>query len=258
MGKNKLAKFAEMAHFSNVIQVTFNELLQKEFPYKGKWSPLWFGNNAPVVVEMGCGKGEYTVGMAEKFPHVNFIGVDVKGSRMYTGAKYALDHNLRNAVFVRSRIENSESLFGCSEISEIWLTFPDPQMKQVKKRLTSSFFLRRYRNFLQEEGILHLKTDSWFLYSYTSALVLINNFRVVAQTADLHNSGITGQVPDIRTYYEDLWIAQGIPIKYVSFLPGGKGEIEEPAGEFERDSYRSRGHNRMGGVKNGGFFQQSI
>lgn len=243
MGKKKLARFEEMKHFPNVLQPTFEELRKETFEFKGKWSADFFRNEAPLILELGCGKGEYTVQMAEKFPGKNFIGVDIKGARIYTGARIAGEKQLGNAAFVRTRIENIPFLFGQDEVREIWLTFPDPQMKNVKKRLTSSWFLKRYLLFLAEEGIIHLKTDSMFQYSYTLSLVKKNNYTIVANTENLYASGILDDILGIRTAYENQWISRGIPIRYLAYKPRKGQNPEEPEGEFEKDSYRSFGRS---------------
>ncbi len=258
MGKNKLAKFAEMARFPNVIQITWGELLEEEFSFRGRWSTHCFGNQRPLVVELGCGKGEYTVALAERFPQCNYIGIDIKGARIYTGARYALDKGLQNVVFVRTRIENAGLLFGPGEVSQIWLTFPDPQMKNARKRLTSGWFIRRYREFLEKEGIIHCKTDSLFLWRYTRALARMNGFRILEENSDLYRSSRMNEVLAIRTHYESQWLNRGIPIKYLAFLPGTEGDIREPEEDFERDGYRS--HARIDSVRReyGGFFQQGV
>lgn len=216
MGKNKLVKFAEMEHFRNVFQPTWQELHSRGFPLKGDWGGSFFGNSNSLVVEMGCGKGEYSVTLAEKFPGLNFIGIDIKGARMYTGAKYALEKGLGNVAFVRTKIENSGYLFGPGEVEAIWLTFPDPQMKNCRKRLTSTGFLNLYASFLKPGGMIHLKTDSAFLYNYTVALARLNRLTIVRQTGDLYASGIADEILSIRTFYEKQWVERGIPVKYLS------------------------------------------
>ncbi|HNU77822.1 MAG: tRNA (guanosine(46)-N7)-methyltransferase TrmB [Prolixibacteraceae bacterium] len=243
MGKNKLAKFAEMAHFRNVFQPSFEEMTEEGFPLKGMWKDRFFLNDHPIVAEFGCGKGEYAVTLAERFPMKNFIGVDIKGARMYTGARQALVNNLHNVAFVRTKIENCVHLFSPGEISEIWLTFPDPQMKNSRKRLTSTRFLDIYSSFLQPGGIIHLKTDSAFLFAYTSRLVQLNHFSVLAQTSDLYASEIPDETLSIRTFYEKQWLERGIPIKYLAFAPGCWVPLIEPGEEFEKDPYRSFGRS---------------
>jgi tRNA (guanine-N7-)-methyltransferase len=241
VGKNKLVKFAEMKHFVNVFQPAFQELQQNGFHLKGKWNSLFFGNNNPITVEMGCGKGEYTIEQAVKFPERNFIGIDIKGARMFTGAKQAMLSEFKNVAFVRTKIENCDLLFAQDEISEIWLTFPDPQMKNTRKRMTSTWFLSRYQRFLSPNGVVHLKTDSAFLYNYTLALVQSNLFRITGLTGNLYESELLNEYTGIQTFYEKQWIERGIPIKYLSFIPEEKENLTEPEDDFEKDNYRSFG-----------------
>jgi tRNA (guanine-N7-)-methyltransferase len=241
VGKNKLAKFAEMAHFENVFQPNYDELSRVGFPLKNRWAAGFFGNSAPIILELGCGKGEYTVNLAEKFPDINFIGVDIKGARMFTGARQAIRSGLKNVAFVRTKIENADLLFGPGEIVEIWLTFPDPQMKNTRKRLTSSWFINRYQMFLVKEGIIHLKTDSAFQYNYTLALALLNHFKILGNTPDLYHSAWLNDILSIPTYYEKQWLERGMIIKYLAFIPGENPILEEPEEDFEKDDYRSFG-----------------
>ncbi|HNX78326.1 MAG TPA: tRNA (guanosine(46)-N7)-methyltransferase TrmB [Prolixibacteraceae bacterium] len=241
MGKNKLARFAEMAEFENVFQPDYDAIRENGFSLKNRWAEHYFRNQAPITLELGCGKGEYTVGLAERYPDRNFIGIDIKGARIYTGARDALQKNLKNVAFVRTKIENAELLFGPGEIAEIWLTFPDPQMKKERKRLTSSWFLERYRKFLSENAVIRLKTDSGFQYSYTRALAQQNNFRIINDCADLYATPLPDDLPAITTFYEKQWRERGMSIKYLAFSPGKEGIILEPEGEFEKDNYRSYG-----------------
>ncbi len=242
MGKNKLAKFSEMERFENVIQVPFKKLQQENFYLKEKWATQFFENGNPIILELGCGKGEYTVELAEKNPGKNFIGVDIKGARMYIGAKQALDKNLKNVAFLRTNIEIINRFFGAEEISEIWLTFPDPQMKKTKKRLTSTFFLNLYKQFLKTDGIVHLKTDSNFQFTYTSALVHLNRFEIQAESNNLYESEILDETLQIKTFYEKQWLSRGITIKYIAFKLN-EGEFTEPDIEIEHDEYRSFGRS---------------
>ena len=202
MGKGKLAKFAEMETFSNVFQYPYSVVDNVPFEMQGHWREMYFKNNHPIVLELGCGKGEYTVELARLYPEMNFIGVDIKGARMWTGAKQALEAGLKNVAFLRTNIEIIDRFFGKDEVNEVWLTFSDPQMKNPRKRLTSTFFLNRYRKFLVNEGIMHVKTDSNFLY-------------------------------------ERMWIERGLNIRYVKFLLPQQGVLREPDIEIPLDEYRS-------------------
>lgn len=242
MAKNKLAKFADMATYRNVFQYNFETLEEEGFPYKGKWHS-YFGNDNPIVLELGCGKGEYTVGLARKFPEKNFIGIDIKGARMWTGAKQALEEGLTNAAFLRTRIELINRFFAHDEISEIWITFPDPQMKKTNKRLTSTRFMEEYGRILKEGGIIHLKTDSNFLYQYTRAMVSENRLEILFDTNDLYNSGLNEDILEIRTFYEQQWLSRGLNIKYIRFVCPQNHLWMEPEVEITKDEYRSFGRD---------------
>ena len=243
MGKGKLAKFAEMETFSNVFQYPFSVVDNVPFEMKGHWREQYFKNNHPVVLELGCGKGEYTVELARLYPEMNFIGVDIKGARMWTGAKQAIEAGLKNVAFLRTNIEIIDRFFAESEVQEIWLTFSDPQMKNAHKRLTSTFFLNRYRKFLVDGGIVHLKTDSNFLFTYTTCMVRENKLPVVFSTEDLyHTEGLdeeTHKILSIQTYYESMWIERGLNIRYMKFLLPQQGELVEPEVDIPLDDYRS-------------------
>ncbi len=247
MGKNKLKKFADMDTMACVFQYPFGVLEQGACPMRGKWNELYFKNDNPIVLELGCGKGEYAVGLAQRFPGKNYIGVDIKGARMWTGAKLATELQLPNVAFLRTSIELIDRLFAPDEVSELWITFPDPQMKKVNKRLTSTRFLANYRHILRDGGIVHLKTDSPFLYAYTHALVEQNRLPVDADTDDLYASGLCNDILDIKTHYEMQWLQRGLTIKYIRFgLPHGL-ELVEPDIDLEPDTYRSynRGYIQM-------------
>jgi len=251
MGKGKLAKFADMATYDNVFQYPYGSLEHADFPLKGHWREQYFKNDNPIVLELGCGKGEYTVGLAKRYPNVNFIGVDIKGARMWTGATQAVNEGLKNVAFLRTNIEIIDQFFSAGEVQEIWLTFCDPQMKKPHKRLTSTWFLERYRRFLVNNGIIHLKTDSNFLFTYTTLLVSNNALSVEALITDLYNPAARGTAVDsnaiaafteaasIQTYYESMWLARGINIKYMKFRLPHEGQLEEPDVEIELDDYRS-------------------
>lgn len=244
MAKNKLTKFAEMATYKNVFECTFKELQKKPFALKGKWGKEHFKNDNPIILELGCGKGEYTVGLARYFPNKNVIGMDIKGARMWTGATEALETNLENAAFIRTHIELIENFFDPKEISEIWITFPDPQMKKTNKRLTSCRFMKKYSNLLKDDGIIHLKTDSNFLYTYTKAMIEINELPVLFNTDNLYSSDIENDILSIQTFYEKQWLERGLNIKYIKFLCNRKENWIEPDIEIEHDSYRSFGRNQ--------------
>jgi tRNA (guanine-N7-)-methyltransferase len=243
MGKGKLAKFADMETYENVFQYPYSVMEHVPFEMKGHWHEQYFHNDHPIVLELGCGKGEYTVGLAQQYPDVNFIGVDIKGARMWTGATQALNEGLKNVAFLRTNIEIIDRFFAPDEIQEIWLTFSDPQMKNPRKRLTSTWFLERYRHFLVDGGIIHLKTDSNFLFTYTTCLVEHNQLPLLEKTDDLYHtsqlSTLTSQLLSIQTYYESMWIARGLNIKYMKFRLPHKGQLEEPDVEIELDDYRS-------------------
>lgn len=243
MGKGKLEKFAEMETFKNVFQYPFSVLENVPFDMKGHWCEDYFKNNHPIVLELGCGKGEYTVGLARLFPDVNFIGVDIKGARMWTGAKQALAEGLDNVAFLRTNIEMIDRFFAPDEVREIWLTFSDPQMKNARKRLSSTYFMNRYRRFLVDGGVVHLKTDSNFLFTYTSLMVEKNQLPLLQKTADLYHTAdvdeATRRILSIQTYYESMWMERGLNIKYIKFRLPHEGQLEEPDVEIPLDDYRS-------------------
>jgi tRNA (guanine-N7-)-methyltransferase len=229
LGKNKIRKFAELNMFRNVFQPEPDEVLRNSYHLKGKWRESYFGNNNPVILELGCGKGEYTVSLAELYPEKNFIGVDIKGARIWSGARYAIEKDIKNAVFIRTRVEFITSFFDENEIDEIWLTFPDPQFKRrsAGKRLTSPFFLDIYRKFLKDEGVIHLKTDNRELFEYTKKLAGNYGFRIHSITEDLYKSDITGAATEIKTYYEQQFLEKGMNIFYLSFSFNNEKKIEK-------------------------------
>ena len=243
MGKNKLKKFREMETLECVFQYPFGVLREKGFPLRGRWHEDYFRNDGPIVLELGCGKGEYTVGLARRYPGKNFIGIDIKGARMWTGACQARDGQLTNVAFVRTNIELLSHFFAPGEVSEIWITFPDPQMKKVRKRLTSTTFLDLYRKVLKDGGMVRLKTDSPFLYTYTSLVTGRNNLPVEASTDDLYAAPATDGLPEalrsIRTFYEQQWLDRGLSIKYIAFGLDGDIPLVEPDEEIPFDTYRS-------------------
>jgi tRNA (guanine-N7-)-methyltransferase len=247
MSKNKLSKFAEVHALPNVVEVPYKTLLQEPYHMKGNWRSRFFGNNAPLVLELGCGKGEYTVGLAMNFPDKNFIGIDIKGARIWTGARAAHDNGIKNAAFIRTYVELLPAFFAPNEISEIWITFPDPQMKKRRKRLTSTSLLTHYCKIMQPGGVVHLKTDSNFLYQYTKALVHLNAFRILAETDDLYASIYANNILGIKTYYEEQWLGRGKTIKYISFIPHST-DLVEPEIEIEWDDYRSFGRDQRARV----------
>ena len=239
MGKNKLKKFAEMATLPCVFQFPWATIEGEGCPMRGHWHENYFGNHNPIVLELGCGKGEYAVGLGKRFPDKNFIGVDIKGARMWTGAKQATALGLKNVAFLRTSIEIIDRMFAPDEVDEIWITFPDPQMKKVNKRLTGTRFLNNYRNVLKDGGIVHLKTDSPFLFTYTSALIEHNHLPTEVCTSDLYHSNLASDILEIKTHYECQWLQRGLTIKYIKFhLPHGI-ELQEPEVDIEFDTYRS-------------------
>lgn len=243
MSKGKLQKFADMATYPNVFQYPYSVADSVPFAMKGRWREDYFHNSNPIVVELGCGKGEYAVELARMFPDKNFIGVDIKGARMWTGATQALNDGLPNVAFLRTNIEIIDRFFGPDECQEIWLTFSDPQMKNPRKRLSSTYFLERYRRFLVDGGTIHLKTDSNFLYTYTRYMAEHNALPIAFQTEDLyHTEGLDAEaesILSIKTYYERQWIARGLNIRYMRFALPHSTALEESGREVPLDEYRS-------------------
>lgn len=255
MGKNKLAKFADMATYPHVFEAAAVCTEDNAFEMRGRWHEDFFHNDNPIVLELGCGRGEYTVGLARLFPGKNFIGVDIKGARMWTGATESLKDGMKNVAFLRTHIEFIERFFAEGEVAEIWLTFSDPQMKKVTKRLTSTYFLERYRHFLVDNGLVHLKTDSNFLFTYTNYVVEVNHLPCLFHTDDLYHTLSVEQDPEVKsilgiqTYYEQQWIARGLNIKYLKFQLPQMGELVEPEVEIELDDYRSYNRSKRSGLE---------
>ncbi|MBO7458245.1 MAG: tRNA (guanosine(46)-N7)-methyltransferase TrmB [Paludibacteraceae bacterium] len=244
MGKNKLKKFAEMETFSNVFQPPFGELA-------GHWRDSYFHNDNPIVLELGCGRGEYTVGLARRYSEKNFIGVDIKGARMWAGAKDAELSGMKNVAFLRTNIEFIADFFAADEVDEIWITFCDPQMKKATKRLTSTWFMQRYQRIVKPGGLIHLKTDSPFLYTYTTEMLRLNPYPVCCSTDDLYGESsdeneVNARLADARalqTHYEKQWLDRGMRIKYIEWQLTPLTQWEEPTIEIEKDTYRSYGRN---------------
>lgn len=225
MGKNKLEHFAEMKSFHNLVEAPGSDWFTTDHAIKGNWGKTMFKNNHPIVLELGCGKGEYTVGLARKFNALNFIGVDIKGARMWRGAKTAIEEKIPNAAFLRTRIDFINSFFAENEVSEIWLTFSDPQPAKGKarKRLTSPLFIDRYRKLLSKGGIIHVKTDSQLLYEYTMEEIKEKKYQLVFNSDDLYGHSIhqmdedTKEILSIKTHYEQIFLKKGMKIHYIKF-----------------------------------------
>jgi len=218
--KNKLRRFKDNETFDNVLQPKREEVLSEDYPYKGNWNSRFFKNNNPIVLELGCGKGEYTVGLAKKHPDKNFIGIDIKGARFWRGAKTALEEDMNNVAFLRTQIELVNYAFGEGEISEIWITFPDPQIKykRTKHRMTNPDFLDKYRYILKPDGIIHLKTDSEFMHGYTLGLLEGLGHDILYSHHDIYvNHEAPEDVVGIQTFYEKQYLEKGKAITYITF-----------------------------------------
>lgn len=219
MGKDKLRRFAAVKSFDNF----FEPVIKEPFPMKGKWRSTYFKNNNPIILELGCGKGEYSVGLAKHYSDRNFIGVDIKGARMFIGAEEALNNNMQNVAFLRTRIDFITDYFEEGEIDEIWLTFSDPQPKKPRKRLSSPLFIDRYRKILKSGGIVHMKTDSDLLFEYTEEQIQSEKYECLELTWDLYGElpenidPTTREIFHIKTHYEKLFTAKGATIKYCKF-----------------------------------------
>jgi len=218
LAKNKLRKFSQIAEYPNVFQPTFEEL-KSGFSIQGKWRSEVFKNDNPLVVELGCGKGEYSLGLAKKYPEKNFLGIDVKGARMWKGASDANNEGISNVAFLRTRIEFIEYCFANSEVDEIWITFPDPQIKKkrAKNRLTHPVFLERYSNILKDKGLIHLKTDSQFLHGYTLCVIEGYQHHLEDAEHDIYNAVLQRENMEIKTYYEQLFLEKNMSITYLRF-----------------------------------------
>lgn len=237
MGKDKYRRFQENLTFTNLVQPEFGDIFGKDHPLKGKWRSDFFCNDNPIVLELGCGRGEYTVALAAKEPDKNFIGIDIKGARMWRGAKTATENDMGNAGFLRTRIEFIDSFFALGEVDEIWITFPDPQLKKqrVKKRLTSPQFLALYAKFLKDGGSVNLKTDSQHLHEYTKSVVAINSLPVEVCCNDIYGTGLADETLSIKTAYEQKFLEQGLPITYLRFGLDGRTEFIIPGFDEENN-----------------------
>ena len=224
MGKDKLRRFALMKTFDHVVEPELKDVLSGNFQLKGKWHSEFFKNDNPIVLELGCGKGEYAVGLAQRYPEKNFLGVDIKGARMFIGAQQAIDRKLDNVGFLRTRIEFIHAFFAENEIDEIWLTFSDPQPNKPKKRLSYKRYIYMYRAFLKPGGIVHMKTDSDLLYESTLEEIAEHGYKIIQDTNDLYGTLIhdldseTQEIMQIKTHYEALFSAKGFKIKYIKFV----------------------------------------
>ncbi len=241
MGKNKLKKFAEMQTFGCVFQYPFAVLQEKGFDMKGSWRDSYFKNNGRLVLELGCGKGEYTVGLARTRPDTNYIGIDIKGARLWKGAKEAEAAGMKNVAFLRTGIELLGSFFAPGEVDEIWITFPDPQMQKQRRRLTSARFLDLYRTIASPGALIRLKTDSPFLYTYTRRLLKANDIIPEEDYSDLYAQASDAEAASIQTFYEHQWLSRGKTIKYLSFRlpPSGIELTDIDDKDIPRDDYHS-------------------
>jgi len=218
--KNKLRRFRENETFSNVFQPSRDELVAAIYPLKGNWNATVFKNNNPLVLELGCGKGEYSVALAKKYPNKNFIGIDIKGARFWRGAKTAVEENISNVAFLRTQIELIDHAFAQNEVDEIWITFPDPQIKykRTKHRMTNSEFLERYKAILKPEGVVNLKTDSEFMHGYTLGLLHGEGHEVLYANHNVYKQeGSPEEVTSIQTFYESQYLEKNKPITYIRF-----------------------------------------
>lgn len=229
MGKNKLGRFAENLTFKCLVQAEFGAVFGADHPLKGRWASDFFGNDKPIVLEIGCGRGAYTIGLARGDDSKNFIGIDIKGARLWRGAKTATEEKLENAAFLRTRIEVIDSFFAAGEVSEIWITFPDPQLKKARKRLTSAMFVNRYAAFLKQGGTIHLKTDSVHMHEYTKALIAANGIAAEVCSNNIYATPerFSHEVTAIQTAYEERFLQEGLAITYLRFSLTGDKPLEE-------------------------------
>ena len=229
MGKDKLRRFRENETFACFVQPAFDEVFSQDHRLKGRWRSDFFRNDRPIVLELGCGKGEYTVALAERDPARNYIGIDIKGARMWRGAKTATERGMTNVGFLRTRIEFIGSLFAEGEVDELWITFPDPQLKtrRASKRLTSPLFLSRYARILRPDGAINLKTDSKHLYAYTDAVIRRFGLPCEASEADIYGSGAADETLSVKTAYESRFLEMGLPITYTRFSLGGRRDFPD-------------------------------
>ncbi len=246
MGKDKLRRFAENLTFKCLVQPSFEEIFHKDHPLKGRWNADFFGNDRPIILELGCGKGEYTIALARRNPQYNYIGVDIKGARMWRGAKTATDEHMDNVGFLRTRIEFIDSFFAEGEIAEIWITFPDPQLKtrRAKKRLTSPLFLEYYAHFLRADGWINLKTDSQHLFGYTNEVIRRFGLPCEVSNDDIYGTGYADETLSVKTAYETRFLQLGLPITYTRFSLGGMRHFEmfdwEEDEKAEKDNEEAR------------------
>lgn len=235
MGKDKFKRFQECLTFDCMIQPLFEDMYQIDYTLKGNWRRTFFKNDNPIILELGCGRGEYTVGLGEKHPEINYIGIDIKGARMWRGAKTATENKMQNIGFIRTRVEFIESFFADGEIDEIWITFPDPQMKRdrARKRLTAPDFLSIYSKFLKKDGFINLKTDSQFLHNYTKTVAEINELSIITCNNDIYNSpqDLSEELLTIQTTYEQKFLKEDLPITYIKYQLGEKREFITPPDE---------------------------
>ena len=235
MGKDKLRRFRENLTFECFVQPKFDEVFHRDHPLKGNWNRDFFRNDNPIVLELGCGKGEYTVALAERDPGRNFIGIDIKGARMWRGAKTATERQMRNVGFLRTRIEMIASFFAEGEVDEIWITFPDPQLKtrRAKKRLPSPLYLACYARLLRPDGRINLKTDSKHLYAYTGEVIRHYGLTCEVSEPDIYGSGFADEILSVKTAYEQMFLERKLPITYTRFSLGGRRDF--PPFDWEGD-----------------------